>query len=104
LALVPLDALNGLHANDAWKHFRRVSAANLTNPVHELALEGHSRNDWPCLMRRNQAESITKDDWAEEKRSQDDSMPAHGEAEEAGDRFIAARRSFSGSQVLTQLQ
>src|SRR5262245_896273 len=47
--------------NDFWKHFRCVSATDATNRVHGLALEPNSGNDWPCRMRRNQTESITKD-------------------------------------------
>src|SRR5215217_4891874 len=52
--LVPPDALERMLSNNARKHFRRVSTANLTNRLHGLALEANSRNDRPCLTRRDQ--------------------------------------------------
>jgi hypothetical protein len=83
LALVPPNALKRAFANDAWNYFRRVSAPGLPNRVCNLALEANSGNDWPGLMCRNQAESVTNDNWTQGKREQDDSMPAHCETEEA---------------------
>lgn len=85
LVLMPLDALKRPFTNDRWKRFRRVSAANLLDRVRELALEANSGDDWPRPMCRHQAESITEDNRAERKHSQNDTVPAHGEAEETGE-------------------
>lgn len=68
LALVPLDALEGLVANDTRKHFRCVSATSTSNRINALASEPNPESDGPGPMCANQPEPIAADHRSERKR------------------------------------